>query len=149
MARIPKAALLKPVVLAKSALTPTAVLEPTPLSFWSALTPTAVSPLPLTLAKSVNAPTAVLLKGFAPGSGVSVALCTCWQSAKHTRISGMRNERHDNGAWFIGFPRFALTDWSFLRSIVFIVCPFLHPSRFFGNTQNCVRILLPGAAVFC
>src|SRR6266487_4248982 len=30
------------------------------------------------------APSAVLLKGFAPGSGVSVALCTCWQSPKQT-----------------------------------------------------------------
>src|SRR5439155_1270965 len=29
-------------------------------------------------------PSAVLLVGTEPGSGVSVALCTCWQSPKHT-----------------------------------------------------------------
>src|SRR5207247_9336823 len=98
--KVPTALLPEPVELLNSAPAPTAVFEP-PLSTSSAPAPTPVSKLPSLkdrTDKKPNAelyrpvvrlprapcPSAVLLVGREPGSGVSVALCTCWQSPKHT-----------------------------------------------------------------
>src|SRR6266550_880884 len=106
-ANVPTAVLLPPVVLSKSAPAPTAVFRtpsPTvgsPLSRRSVPAPTPVLKLlvlllrseskpnaelyrPVVRLKRAACPSAVLVEGLAPGSGVSVALCTCWQSPKQT-----------------------------------------------------------------
>src|SRR6266496_399793 len=106
-ANVPTSVLLPPLVLSKSAPAPTAVFRipspavGSPLSRRSVPAPTPVLKLlvlllrseskpnaelyrPVVRLKRAACPSAVLLEGLGPGSGVSVALCTCWQSPKHT-----------------------------------------------------------------
>src|SRR5439155_25948272 len=99
-ANAPTALLSAPSLLFNSAPAPTAVLVP-PLSTRSAAAPTPVSKLaslkdktdkkpkaelyrPVVRLPRAPCPSAVLLVETEPGSGVSVALRTCWQSAKQT-----------------------------------------------------------------
>src|SRR5205814_1496980 len=97
----PTAVLSEPPSPDSIAPAPTAVFEP-PLSTSSAPAPTPVSKLPSLKDRTDKKPKAELYRPVVrllrapcpsavllvvrvpPGSGVSVALCTCWQSPKHT-----------------------------------------------------------------
>jgi hypothetical protein len=137
-------------VLKRSVPAPTAVLKlPSPL-LNSENQPNAEFAEPVVTLARALAPSAVLNEPpTVPGSGVSWAASAFGKSTKHAITSGMKNEWHGDCVWFIGRLRFALNDEIVLRMIVFMVCGFLRTFATFGNTQNCVRILLLDADVFC
>jgi DNA-binding CsgD family transcriptional regulator len=65
---------------------------------------------------------------------VSVALCTCWQSAKQATSSAVINQPRREGVCFNGFLRFASSDGTVWRMIVFIVL-ILASFSVSGNTK--------------
>jgi hypothetical protein len=118
----------------------------------SASKPTAVLNVPLVRFKRAFCPSAVLPPGKAGlGTGASGGLTACaiGQSAKQPISSAMTNQPRGGDAWFVRFPRFALNDEVVLRMVVFMVWGIFLLFVIFRNTQNCVRILLPDADVFC
>src|SRR5262245_9702852 len=93
-AAVPRAVFLLNPLLRSSDAAPTEVLK---LPSWLAKAenqPNAEfpTPLPLALKRRALNPSAVLKKPTAPGSGVSVAACTCGQSARLTIVSPRRHE---------------------------------------------------------
>jgi hypothetical protein len=73
---------------------------------------------------------------FPPGKPVFGAAgstaCAPGESATQAITSRIRNEPGGEGAWFIGFLRFALNDVSVWRIIFFIICGFSRLAWFLG-----------------
>src|SRR5581483_892949 len=131
--------------------------------------------MPVSMLARASCPSAVLLMGRGPGSGVFgvalsacsgvVALGSCFAapvapdlfgastpsagSVKHSRTRGISIELRRTSKHFLlsDFGIFLLTDASVWRMMVFMMPAFWRLGGFFGNTHNCVRILLPDIPV--
>jgi hypothetical protein len=125
---------LTPAPLLKSAAEPTAVLKFASVLLRSESKPIAVLCMPVVTLKRAFCPSAVLLTGREPGgSGVSGGLTACaiGQNAKQTISSKVTNQPRNDGAWVIGFLRFAFKHEIVLRVIIFMMPGFSRCSQFF------------------
>jgi hypothetical protein len=83
-----------------------------------------------------------------PGSGESQAARVCGENVKQAITNRMRNEPRGDGAWFIGFLRFALRDVSVWRIVFFIIFGFSRVGGFLRIRRIAYEFSCP-AAVFC